>query len=186
MSTKADDSADRSIPNKLGPRLLNWAFLLIIAGSANAATAPASGSDHEATPTTPREFFNQGTKQLGAGKLREAESFFESVLASQKEPLQIPALYNLGHVRFDQGIEELKKGPGAAKTATRAVAATEQAGEAIKSIDDALAGQDILKMVAAYQRGRGTRKELKEATEAVRKALDVCGTTLARWQRASG
>jgi len=30
------------------------------------------------------------------------------------------------------------------------------------------------------------RKELKAATEAVRKALDVCGTTLARWQRASG
>src|SRR5712691_3182235 len=164
MSTKADDSADRSIPNKLGPRLLNWAFLLIIAGSANAATAPASGSDHEATPTTPREFFNQGTKQLGAGKLREAESFFESVLASQKEPLQIPALYNLGHVRFDQGIEELKKGPSAQKTAARGKAVADHADEAIRSADDALASEDMQKMVAAYQRGRGARKELKAAT----------------------
>ena len=189
VSVIADDSVNRSISDKPGLRLLNWAFLLqalIFASSANAATAPSGGSDKVTTPTTPLEFFNQGTKQLSAGKLREAESFFESVLASQKEPLQIPALYNLGHVRFDQGIEELKKGPAAEKTAARARAATDQASGAIRSIDDALASEEVGKMVAAYQHGRGVRKELKAATEAVQKALEVCGTVLARWQRASG
>src|SRR5213594_1263215 len=35
-------------------------------------------------PTTPRELFNAGTKQLRSGKLREAEASFESALASQK------------------------------------------------------------------------------------------------------
>ena len=41
-------------------------------------------------------------------------------------------------------------------------------------------------MVAAYLRGRGARKELKAATEAVRRALKVYGTALARWERSSG
>jgi len=183
MNTMADDSGESSVPDKRGRWLLNWGVLLLIASSASATTAPVSGPEHEPTPTTPREFFNQGTKQLSAGRLREAESFFESVLASQKEPLQIPALYNLGHVRFDQGIEELKKGPAAEKTAARARAATDQASGAIRSIDDALASEEVGKMVAAYQHGRGVRKELKAATEAVQKALEVCGTVLARWQR---
>jgi hypothetical protein len=43
-----------------------------------------------------------------------------------------------------------------------------------------------VKMVAAYMRGRGARKELKSAIEAVRQALKVHGSTLAKWQRSSG
>src|SRR4051812_30958137 len=57
-------------------------------------------------PSTPRELFNSGTKQLRSGKLREAEASFESALASQKPVVQPVALYNLGHVRFKQGIEQ--------------------------------------------------------------------------------
>ena len=41
-------------------------------------------------------------------------------------------------------------------------------------------------MVAAYQRGRGAKKELKAATKAVKAAMEVCGNTLLKWQRAAG
>ena len=41
-------------------------------------------------------------------------------------------------------------------------------------------------MVAAYLRGRGARKELKAATQAVRRALQAYGAALARWERSSG
>jgi len=37
---------------------------------------------------------------------------------------------------------------------------------------------DVLRMVAAYMRGRGARKELKGATEAVQRALKAHGATL--------
>jgi tetratricopeptide (TPR) repeat protein len=157
--------------------------------NAPASTTPvvASAARTEMTaPATPREFYNAGTEQLRAGKLREAEAFLESAMASQQERLQVPALYNLGHVRFAQGIEVLKKSPPAGPTVARGQAATEQADDAIRKLDEALAGNDVEKLVAAYMRGRGARKELKAATEAVRRALTVHSAALARWQRASG
>ena len=137
-------------------------------------------------PATPREFFNAGTRQLQAGKLREAEASLESALASQNQRLQPPALYNLGLVRFGQGVEELKKGPAAKPTAARGQAAIQQADAAIRQAEEALAGNDVEKMVAAYMRGRGARKELKAATEAVRRALQVHGAALTKWERSSG
>jgi tetratricopeptide (TPR) repeat protein len=139
-----------------------------------------------APPTTPREFYNAGARQLHAGKLREAEASLESALASQDQRLQPPALYNLGLVRFRQGVEQLKKGPAAKPTADRARASAQQADAALRQADEALAGNDVQKMVAAYLRGRGARKELKAATEAVRRALQVHGSVLGRWERASG
>jgi len=48
------------------------------------------------SPFNPREFFNAGTRELTAGKFREAEAFLEAALASQTSVLQTPALYNLG------------------------------------------------------------------------------------------
>ncbi len=137
-------------------------------------------------PSTPREFYNAGARQLDAGKLREAEASLESALASQNQQLQPPALYNLGLVRFGQGVEQLKKGPQAKPTVTRGQSAAEQADAAIRQADEALGGNDVQRMVAAYLRGRGARKELKAATEAVVRALKVHGTVLARWERASG
>jgi len=154
--------------------------------SAAASTSGSSSSTRQQPPSTPREFFNAGTEQLRAGKLREAEAFLESALASQNSRLQPPALYNLGHVRFGQGIEELKKGPPAGPTAARARTITQAADDAIKSAEDALASEQVQKMVASYLHGRGVRKELKAATEAVRRALEVHGTALAKWQRSSG
>ena len=147
---------------------------------------PSAPAPEPAPPSTPREFYNAGTRQLGAGKLREAEASLESALASQNQQLQPPALYNLGLVRFGQGVEQLKKGPPAKPTADRARAIARQADAAIRQAEEALAGNDVQKMVAAYLRGRGARKELKAATEAVRRALQVHGAVLTRWERASG
>ena len=137
-------------------------------------------------PDTPREFFNAGTRQLEAGKLREAEASLESALTSQDQRLQPPTLYNVGLVRFRQGVEELKKGPAAKPTAARGQAAIQQADAASHQAEEALAGNDVQVMVAAYLRGRGARKELKAATEAVRRALKVYGTALSKWERSSG
>lgn len=147
----------------------------------SATTAPAPNP-----PATPRDFFNAGTVKLREGKLKEAEAFFESALAAQRESLQPPALYNLGHVRFGQGVEELKKGPAGRSTAARGKALAKEAGDAIQAADDALASNDVQKMVAAYIHGRGVRKELKDATKAVKQAMQTHGTALARWQRSEG
>jgi len=138
-----------------------------------------------APPSSPREVFNTGTRQLHAGKLREAEASLEAALASQQQHLQPPALYNLGLVRFGQGVEELKKGPPARPTLDRGRAASQRAGNAIREAEDALASNDVQRMVAAYLRGRGARKELKAATQAVRRALKLYGAVLARWERSA-
>src|SRR5260221_3545319 len=139
--------------------------VVIAAAAALAASAPPPGSagvspassppppapeSEPAAPSNPREFFNIGTQKLRLGKLREAEAFLESALASQTERLQAPGLYNLGHVRFGQGIEELKKGPGGRPTAARAHNASQAADEATRAADEALAANELDKMVASY------------------------------------
>jgi tetratricopeptide (TPR) repeat protein len=153
---------------------------------ATAPVAPPSSPPQPPPPVTSREFFNAGTRNLGQGKLREAETLLETALGSQEQPIQPSALYNLGHVRFAQGKEELKKGPPAGPTAARGRNAAQIAGDAIRNADDALAGSDVNRLVAAYMRGRGARQELKAATQAVKRALQVHGSALNRWQRASG
>jgi tetratricopeptide (TPR) repeat protein len=100
--------------------------------------------------------------------------------------LQPVALYNLGHVRFGQGLEELKKAPPGRATLAAGQAASQQTDQAIRSAAEALAGDDLRKMVAAYQRGRGQRRELKAAMAALRRALEAYGATLTKWQRAAG
>jgi hypothetical protein len=125
-------------------------------------------------------------QKLRAGKLREAEALLESALAAQSEGLQPPALYNLGHVRFGQGFEELKKGPSGGPATSRGRAAAQLADSAIRQADQALGGNNVQEMVAAYLRGRGARRELKPALAAVRKALQTHGAALGKWQRSSG
>ncbi len=41
-------------------------------------------------------------------------------------------------------------------------------------------------MVDAYMLGRGARKDLKAATEAVKSAMETYGSVLTKWRRASG
>ncbi len=137
-------------------------------------------------PASARQLYNDGTQKFREGKLREAEAFLQGAVASQNEPVQVPALYNLGHVRFQQGVQELKGGPDAKATAARAKQACDLGDGALRAADEALAGSDFDAMVAAYRRGRGARKDLKAAGEAVKRALESYGTVLAKWQRASG
>ena len=163
---------------------LSVGLAVLTGGSALRAASPVLEADHPA-PTTAREWFNAGTAQLQSGKLREAEASLESALAAQSEKVQSPALYNLGHVRFGAGLEELKKGPSAASAQGRGRRALDRGEAAVRSIDGALASDDVPKMVAAYLEGRGARKELKTATTAVRRALETYGSALRKWQRAS-
>src|SRR5262245_47431636 len=150
-------------------------------GTAATAKSSTAASRQGTAPNTPREVFNAGTRELEAGKLREAEALLELALSSQNERLQTPALYNLGHVRFSQGSEELKKGPSAQATALRSDKAVEQGEAALQVIEDALASNDVNKMVAAYLHGRGQRRELKAARAAVLEALKAHKATLAKW-----
>jgi len=162
-----------------------FALCCLLAAVGLGTTTPSRPEPETAPPSSPREFFNAGTQKLREGKLREAEAFLENALSSQNERLQPPSLYNLGHVRFSQGMEELKKGPSSKPLIARSQSASDSADEAMKTIDEALASDELDKMVAAYVRGRGARKELKAVTAAVRRALEIQGNTLTKWQRAS-
>jgi hypothetical protein len=157
-----------------------------ISGFCAEATNSVPAAPAPPPPSTPREFFNTGSKLLREQKLREAETMLEAALSSQVEQVRSPALYNLGHARFERGLEDLKKGPGVKDTVSRNRIALSNTDDAIKQADEALAGNDVQQLVAAYMRGRGARKEMKSAMDAVRRALDACAATLHRWQRASG
>jgi len=139
LEDRAADCRKPATGPRRRPAWLRARLPLLLAACALAAT-PSVNAPEPATPATPREFFNAGTQKLREGKLREAEAFLETALASQLERLQPPALYNLGHVRFAEGIEELKKGPAAQPTAASGRRAGQHGDEAIRDADSALAG----------------------------------------------
>src|SRR5260370_17741740 len=76
-----------------------------LALGASLASGAISGSDNSSNP---RQLYNDGTLKFREGKLGEAETYFQSAVGSQNETVQVPALYNLGCVRFKQGEQELK------------------------------------------------------------------------------
>lgn len=137
-------------------------------------------------PVTARGFYNAGTQKVAAEKLAEAETLFQSAVAKQDEQVRPLALYNLGHVRFELGREELKKAPPAKPTRDRGERATVAGAEAIQTAEAALAGNNVQQMVAAYMRGKGVRKEMRAAYDAVRRALELHGKTLEKWRRSLG
>ena len=110
---------------------------------------------------------------------------FQSALAAQDERVQPPALYNLGHARFDEGAGLLKNGPDAQKAAAQGNAALAAGGQAIRQAEASLAENNLDKMVAAYLEGRGARRELRDAEKAVQAAMETYGKTLQTWQRAA-
>ncbi len=166
---------------------LAWSVAVVIAlGLPGILVRNASGADAEPEDTSPRQLYNDGTRQLRAGKLREAEALLQGAVASQDEKTQPQALYNLGHVRFQQGKQALKDGPDAGTVRAGSESAMAHGDTAIKAIDDAMAGKDVQDMVNAYLRGRGARRELKGAMEAVQRAMEAYGGVLAKWQRALG
>lgn len=162
--------------------VLPLALLFLIGG-----VWPASGAEIESMPpATPRDFYNDGTRKLRLGKWREAEQALQTAVGSQNEFVQAPALYNLGQVRFQQGLEALKDGPkpeAMKAISRRALAQADQAGQQIDATFMSIEENAIL---AAYMQGRGARRQLKAAMTAVKKAMDVYGAVLLRWQRASG
>lgn len=166
----------------LGAMAISW-----VASESSGSTptnAPVRAPVHP--PASARDFFNAGTRELSSGKWNEAEGLLQQALARQDESVQPATLYNLGHVRFAQGLEELKKSLAAGPVTQRGAAAIAAAGQAVGQATDALVSRDVQRMVAAYVRGRGLRKELREATKAVQRALELHGVALRRWQRALG
>jgi tetratricopeptide (TPR) repeat protein len=162
-------------------------FSFIILSTALGAPNNSTNADVSISPLpvlreTARGFYNAGTERLRAGKLDDAETLLESSLAKQDGRVQPAALFNLAHVRFAQGVEELKKSPTG--TIKQSQSATEEGAGAIQKAADALAGDDVRQMVDAYIAGRGVRTEMREATKAVQRALEEHGKTLSKWRRA--
>lgn len=151
-----------------------------------ALNASASSGEPDVTSSSPLQLYNDGTKRLREGKLREAEAALQGAVTSQETRVQGPALYNLGETRFKDGAQDLKKAPNPKVMSDVSKQASDNAGGAIESADKALAGEDLQAMVEAYYRGRGARKELKAAIAAVKAAMESYGAVLAKWQRASG
>lgn len=175
------------------PGLAAWLMFVVgpvcfnsVAGTNGSTNLPAAATPPPPPPKTAREFYNLGTQQLRAGKLAEAEAAFQGALARQDDAIRPVALYNAGHVRFAQGREELKKSPAARGTVGQGVSATEGAEDASRSAESALASEDVQKMVAAYLRGRGARKELRGALSAVQRAMEAHVKTLLKWRRSLG
>jgi hypothetical protein len=152
--------------------------LLIGISLALAPTSPAE--------ITPRDAYNQGTQALGKGYLRESENWLLRAAGSQRESLQPPALYNLGHVRFRQGNELLKGETARQPLLDRADTATEEGGDAISNADRALKSDNLMAILEAYMNGRVSRKQLRLANEDVQRALDLYGAVLVRWRRSVG
>lgn len=171
------------IHNKLKPGVFTRGAALgtLIASVAAGAFDSGPGSLEKA-----RDFYNAGTWQLASGKLREAEALLENAVAAQDDSVQARSMYNLGHVRFGQGLEELKKGPPARAVLQQGQKAADAVAGVVDAADEALRANVVAQMVQTYLRGRGARKELKAATEAVKKALAAHNATLSKWERASG
>jgi hypothetical protein len=167
-------------------RILGLVFRALALVSLLTTAAVSSAATPSPEPKSSRDFYNVGTRELRDGKLREAELSLQTAVASQDDHVQRVALYNLGHVRFKQGVEALKKGPDAGAAVGRSQAACAAVDQALQVADAALNQFDVDRLVAAYMHGRGVRKQVKEATEAVKRALEEHGAVLARWQRASG
>jgi hypothetical protein len=176
----------REKQNRRGFRLISPIWLAWVLGVMASGNAFAIPDVTNKIPVTPRDFYNDGTQKLHEGKLREAETSLQAAVASQNEKVQTAALYNLGEVRFRQGVQELTNTPGGNSSVARSEHAQQSGAGAIHAADDALAGDDLRAIVAAYQRGRGAQKELKGATEAVQRAMESFRNVLLKWQRASG
>src|SRR5580698_9176511 len=132
-------------------------FLAAFGVASHAAVEPTN------PPVTPREFYNDGTRKLREGKWHEAETSLQVAVASQNDKVQTAALYNLGEVRFRQGQQELSNAPPGNDLSAKSQHAEQTGAAAIHAADDALAGDDLQALIAAYQHGRGAQKELKGA-----------------------
>jgi Mg-chelatase subunit ChlD len=161
------------------------AIILLITSILYTGPSLSAATNDPPEPRTPREFYNAGTRQLINTNLNQAESLLQAAVASNDPRIQPPALFNLGHTRFRQGVETLKD---IASGQVQHQAKTTLANSADSLLDgrNALASNDMDAIITAYRRGRGTRKELKSITQVVKRAMDTHSSVLLKWQRASG
>ncbi len=172
-----------------GPAIAATIGIMICVTAAGETNKPTNATPLAPAPVAPvsaRGFYNAGTRQLAAGKLTEAEVMLQGALNRQDERIRTLALYNLGHVRFTIGAEQLQKAAPAGAARVRGEQANLAGVEAIQSAEAALKANDVQQMVATYLRGRGVCKELRAAYDAVYQALQVHRMTLEKWQRALG
>ena len=165
-------------PKALSPLRSAGAVQILVLSALLFSFYAAAEETNAPAPATAKDFFNAGTKLLDAGKFPEAEKMFQSALAAQDDRVQPPTLYNLGHTRFAQGVEILKKGPDAQQATALANPALVRGGNAIRSAESALAENNLEKMVAAYLEGRGARRNLRAAEKAVQAAMETYGQAL--------
>jgi len=144
------------------------------------------GADRSAQTLTDREIYNQGTVELNQGDFSAAEMLLHSAVTGNSEQVQPTALYNLGLARFAIGVEKLEEGPDTRTVGQQAVSASTAADAALQYGLNAMQQGEQNALIRAYLRGRGARKQLKDAMKALGEALDVYGDVLARWQRSSG
>lgn len=135
---------------------------------------------------SPREAYNLGVDALKKGTLREAENWLLRSTAAQRESLQPPALYDLGHVRFKQGQELLKGEQPRQPLIDRGDNAYDDGVDATMRAGRALKKDQLNDILEAYMQGRPVRKQLRLAHEDVQRALDLYGAVLVRWRRAVG
>jgi len=182
----ADKPAGLPAHPTLTARVLILGALIFCSTTALAATNSAAAIVAKLPPPrSARDFYNAGTRHLEKQKLAEAEGMLKAALAKQDERIQPMALYNLGHVRFQQGGVELKKSEDEPQIQRRIQSAEQMATEATAGAQSALESNDTDKMVDAYLRGRGARREIKAAREAVKQALEAYTKTLEKWRRAA-
>ena len=148
-------------------------------------SARADDPTNAAPLVTARDFYNAGTKLLTAKKYPDAERMFQAALAAQDDNVQPAALYNVGHTRFASGLEKLKQGPDAQKAVAQGTTALSEGEQATHRSEDALASNDLNKMIEAYLEGRGARHQLREAEKAVSAAMETYGKTLEQWRRSA-
>jgi len=144
------------------------------------------GAGGREEPVTDRDAYNKGTAKLAENDLTEAEMLLYSAVTGNDDRVQPDALYNLALARFGLGVQALEEGPDAKAVGQRAVTASAGADGALQEGLTAMQQGEQTALIRAYLRGRGARKELKEATKALQEALSVYGNVLSRWQRASG
>ena len=158
-------------------------FTTFVLASAVTVRGDEPEADH---PKKPRELYNDGTQKLREGNLPDAEVLLQDAVASQDARIQPPALYNLGLARFQDGEKERTNAPDPSQLQPSMDHAGNTTDDALQAVNSALAGDDVQAMVDAYLRGRGARRELKAATDAVKHALETYNSVLTKWHRASG
>jgi len=151
-----------------------------------ACMVPVLGSGGQPQTVTDGHSYNEGTRKLHEGDFTEAEMLLYSAVRGNDPRVQPTALYNLGLARFAIGVELLEDGPDARTVGRNAVASAAAADGALQAGLTAMQQGEQQALIRAYLRGRGAARRLNEARKALQEALNVCGTALSRWQRASG